>query len=58
MIRLGPVPLGGDTEEGENSKDREPPWGVSSSSHILGTTALESDTRNTSPLSWLENQWD
>lgn len=54
----GPVPLMGGTEDEEHYKGREPPWGVSSSSHILGATSLESDTRKTSPLTWSENQWD
>lgn len=34
------------------------PWGVRGSSHMLGTSALRSDTRTMSPLSWFENQWD
>ena len=36
---------------------RYPPWGVRSSSHILGTPALESSPWKMSPLSWFENQW-
>ena len=55
---LGPVPLVGGIEDEEHYKGRELPWGVSSSSHILGATSLEFDTRKTGPLSGLENQWD
>lgn len=58
-IMLGPVPLVGGTEdEKETLQSREPPGGVSSSSHILGTTSLEFDIRKTGPLNRLENQWD
>ena len=58
-ISLGPGPLGGDTEEeGVTWAWRYPPQRVSSSNHILGTPALGSDTRKTSPLNWFENQWD
>ena len=36
----------------------DPPWGVRGLSHMVGTQALGSDTRKTSPLSWFGNQWD
>ena len=55
-IRLLTVPLGGDSEEGEHCLGGDSPWGVNSSSHILGFTALGSDTGKTSPLALLEGQ--
>ena len=36
---------------------RDPPWGVKSSSHILGTTAMGFNTGKRSPLSWFENNY-
>ena len=35
-----------------------PPWGVSSSSHMAGALILGSNTRKTCPLGWLEGHWD
>ena len=37
---------------------REPPWRLSSWNHVMGNPVLGFDMRKTSPLSWLENQWD
>ena len=56
-ICLGPVPLGGDSEE-EGDYTGGPPWGVSSSSHILGTPAPGPNTRKTNQLGWLERRWE
>lgn len=42
-VRSGPMPLGGDSEEKEDYKGEDPPWGVSSSSYILDTPVLGSD---------------
>ena len=56
MIRLGPVSLGGDSEEKGDYMGRDPPWGVSDSSYILDAPVLWSATRKKSPLSWLEGQ--
>ena len=59
-IRSGPVPLRRDTDGGRGlHRHRDPPWGVSGSSHILGGTPdLGFDARKMSPLRWLENQWE
>ena len=38
-------------------KGKDPPWGVSGWSPILGTPAWGLYTRKMSPLSWLEKQW-
>ena len=51
MIRSGPVPLKGDTEEKRDYIGGDPPWGVSSSSHRLGISLLGSNTGETGP--WL-----
>ena len=48
-IRLGPVSLGGDLEVKGDYMDRQPPWGMSSLSYILGTPVL-SNTGKTTPL--------
>ena len=58
MTGMGPVPLEGDSEEEGDYTGENSPWGVSSSSHILGPPALGSDTGEMSPLGWLEGQWD
>lgn len=58
MIRLGPVPLRGDSEEKEDYTGRYLPWGVSSSSHRLDAPVLGSYTGKTSPRAWLEDCWD
>ena len=55
---LGPVPLVGGTEDEEHYKGREPPWGVSSSSHILGAPVLRLDSGKMSLHSGLEVQWN
>ena len=49
-IRLGPVPLGGDSEEKGDYGSGDPPWRVSSSSHILMAPVLMSNTGKTSSL--------
>ena len=50
MIRLGHVPLGGDSGEKGDYMDEDPDWGVSDSSHTLGAPVRESDKRNSNPL--------
>ena len=57
VIRLGPVCLGGDSEEQGDFTGGEPPWGVSHGSHTLGATAQGFDARKTSPLGWLKGWW-
>ena len=57
MTRYGPVPLEGGREEKEHYMDRDPSWGMSVLSHILGTLALGLDTGKKSTLRWFENQW-
>ena len=49
----GPVPLGGDTEE-KDYKVRGPPWGVSSSNHLLGTQLWDPTMRGWIPLAGLK----
>ena len=53
-MRLGPVSLGGHSEEKGDYMGGEPPWGMSGLSHILGTPVLGSSRGKTSPLGWLE----
>lgn len=48
MIRLGPVPLEGDSEEERNYTGGDLSRGVSSSSHMLGVPAQGSGTGNLS----------
>ena len=56
VIRLGPVPLRGDSEEKGDYMSRDPPWRVSGVSHILGDTALGTNTGETSSLAgWRAN---
>ena len=57
VIRSGLVPQGGESEEKGDYMDGNPPWGVSSLSHILGAPDLASNKRKTSPLGWLEDLW-
>ena len=60
-IRLGPVPLEGDSEKEEHYMcrvGRDLSWGMSSLSQILDTPALGFDTGKTSLLVWLEGQWE
>lgn len=54
-IGLGPLPLEGDSEAKGDWTGREPPWGVSGSSHRLGAPVLGSYVRETSPVGWLED---
>lgn len=42
-IRSGPVPLGGDTEEKGDYMEEDPPWGISITSHLLGSPVLRSN---------------
>lgn len=58
MIRLGPVPLGEDSEEKADYTGRHPPWGVSALSHTLSILVLESCAEDTSPLDYLEDHCD
>lgn len=58
MIRLGPVPLGEDSEEKADYTGRHPPWGVSALSHTLSILVLESCAEDTSPLDCLEDHCD
>lgn len=52
-IRSGPVPLGGDTEE-KDYMGEDPPWGISTTSHLLGSPVLGSNTgRQLRQLPWL-----
>ena len=53
VIRSGAVLLGGGSEEKGGYVGRDPPWGVSSLSHLLGAPALGSYTGKMSPLRWL-----
>ena len=57
-IRSGLLLLGGDSEDEGDYMGGDPPWGVSGLSHILGASALGSDTRKMSPLGRLEGWWD
>lgn len=52
MIKSGPVPLAGDSEEKEEYTGRHPPWGVSSESHELGTWSWRPIQGDESP--WLD----
>lgn len=58
VIRLGPVPWEGNSEEKGSYMGRNPPWVVSGLSHILGTPTLGSYKGKTSPLGWTEGWWD
>lgn len=58
VIGLGPVPLRGNSVEKEDHMGKDPPWGVSCSSRILGTPVLRSKTGKMSLLGWSENCWD
>ena len=49
-ISSGPMPLGGDSGKKGHYMDRDPPWGLSSSSHIWGAPALESYIGNIGPF--------
>ena len=53
-ISSGPTPLGGDSGEKGHHADRDPPWGLSGSSHIWGAPALEPYIGNIGPFGWLE----
>ena len=44
------MPLGGDSGKKGHYMDRDPPWGLSSSSHIWGAPALESYIGNIGPF--------
>ena len=44
-IKSRPVPLRWNSEEEGDYTGRDPPWGVSGLSHILGSPVLESNTR-------------
>ena len=55
MIRSGPVPLGGDSEEKRDYKSGHVPWGVSGLSHRVGLPVLGPYMEETSPLGWLED---
>lgn len=57
-IRLGPVPLNGDSEEKGEYMVGDPRWGVSSESHRLGAPVLGFYTGEMNPLGWLEFCWD
>ena len=48
--KQSPVPKGEDSEEKRDFTGRDPPWGVSSWSYILGTPVLGSSTKKTSLL--------
>ena len=58
IIRLGPVPLGEDSEEKGDYTGRHPPWGVSALSHTPSILVLESCAEDTSPLGCLEDHCD
>ena len=45
------------TPRRRHKEEIHPPWGVSSVSHMLGTPALGSDSRQMSPFGWFEDQW-
>lgn len=55
MIWLGPVSLGGDTEEQGGCTGIYSHWGVSGSSHRLGVPVLDYCVEKTRPLCWLED---
>lgn len=57
-IRSEPGPLGRDKLRGRDHTDGDLPWGVGSSSRILGAPVLGSDKGNTSPLGRLGGWWD
>ena len=52
------MPQGGDSEEKEDFKVRDPPWGVNGLNYILGTLVLGSNTEKISSLDCLEDQCD
>ena len=59
------MPQAGDSEEKGDCSGRDPPWGVSSSSHILGAPILESNTGKMSspwlvggPLTLTSGLWE
>lgn len=56
--QVGTCAPGRDSEDKEEYKGGDPPWGVSILSHILGIPVLGSDIRKMSPLGWLEGHWD
>ena len=56
VIRLGPVPQRGDSEEKGEYMGRDQPWGVSSLNHILRAPVLGLDTGETSPFGWLDGR--
>lgn len=56
--KLGPEPLGGDSEEKEDHTGGYLPWRVSKSNHRLDVPVLGSLADETSPLAGLENCWD
>ena len=47
-----PVPLEGDSGGKRDYAGRDPPWGVSSLGHILGTPVLGFYPGEMRPLSW------
>ena len=49
------MPQGGDSEEKEDFKVRDPPWGVNGLNYILGTLVLGSNTEKISSLDCLED---
>ena len=57
-IRLQPVPLGRDSEENRDYTGRDLPLGVGRWRHTLGAPALGSETGTSSPVGWLEGQWN